>query len=229
MNVAGEYEKMKPLKEGLLVFCFLLFSACSTVRHEARPPSSYGVASWYGREFQGRPTSSGEIFDMYKKTCAHREYAFGTRMRVTNPANGKSVECVVNDRGPFVAGRDIDLSFAAAREIELIGSGTSRVFFEVTGRDVSYIRSVEVRADARSGPFTIQVGSFTDAQNAVRMKAALDLKYRDVSVQEADVRGTIYYRVRVGIFGSLTEASTYAKQLGQEGYTPFVIKANTGI
>jgi len=77
-------------------------------------------ASWYGREFHGKQTASGENFNMFALTCAHRDYPLGTKLRVSNPANGKEVECIVNDRGPLVTGRDIDLSYAAAKKIGLI-------------------------------------------------------------------------------------------------------------
>src|SRR5512135_1694305 len=130
----------------MLFFFLALVSACSTARQEVAPESAYIVASWYGPDFQGRPTSSGEIFDMYSKTCAHRVYPFGTRLKVTNIANKKTVECIVNDRGPFVDGRDLDLSYAAAKEIGVIGPGTGRVRVEVNGRDSSYIRKVRVQS-----------------------------------------------------------------------------------
>ncbi|MFZ6016669.1 MAG: septal ring lytic transglycosylase RlpA family protein [Nitrospirota bacterium] len=71
------------------------------------------MASWYVPDFHGRPTSSGELFNMYAFTCAHREHPFGTRLKVTSISNNKTVSCVINDRGPFVSGRDLDLSYAA--------------------------------------------------------------------------------------------------------------------
>jgi rare lipoprotein A len=91
----------------------------------------YGTASYYGNEFHGRSTASGEVYDKTKLTCAHRELPFGTRVRVTNLSNKKSVIVRVNDRGPFVKGRIIDLSFAAAREIVMIKEGIIRVKIEV--------------------------------------------------------------------------------------------------
>lgn len=209
------------------IFVFLLLlSACATAPRQVSPSSTYAVASWYGREFQGRPTSSGETFDMYKKTCAHKDYPFGTKIMVTNPMNGKTVECVVNDRGPFVEGRDLDLSYAAAREIDLIGPGTGRVFIEIEGRDISYIRNVQVRTRALTGPYAIQVGSFAEGVNAVRLKAALNLRYRNVYIQEIELEGTGYYRVRVGNFEGADEALEVAERLGQEGYQPLVMRAD---
>ena len=187
------------------------------------------VASWYGPEFHGRPTASGETFDMHAMTCAHKEYPFGTRLRVTNTVNGKSVECIVNDRGPFVKGRDIDLSLAAARKIDLIGSGTAPVVVEVNGRDASYIRTVKVQSNVKKGPFAIQVGSFSDSINAVRLKSALRLDYANVYIQETFVDGTTFYRVRIGNFDQLNAAMDTAGKLGQEGYPALVLKADIGI
>ncbi len=215
-----------------VVLPFLLIAglcACSTSRQEVAPESAYIVASWYGPDFHGRPTSSGEIFNMYSMTCAHKAYPFGTRLKVTNTANNKTTECVVNDRGPFVEGRDLDLSYAAAREIGVIGPGTGRVFVEVNGRDYSYVRKVRVQSSGRSGPFAIQVGSFSDSINAIRLKKALNLKYENVYIQEADVKGSTFYRVRVGNFDALSGALSTAEQLGQEGYPALVVKADLEI
>lgn len=91
----------------------------------------YGQASFYGQEFQGKPTANGERFDMYKLTAAHRTLPFGTKLRVTNLSNGQRVVVRINDRGPFVHGRVIDLSFAAARELAMLESGTTKVKMEV--------------------------------------------------------------------------------------------------
>jgi rare lipoprotein A len=204
-------------------FLFLLTS-CATTRKEAQPKAGYAVASWYGSEFNGKPTASGEIFNMYAHTCAHREYPFGTIVKVTNVANGKEVECTVNDRGPFVSGRDIDLSYGTAKEIGLLSTG--RVYLEVKGRDEAYVRKVQVEAQGRPGPFAIQIGSFTDSSNANRLKKALDLEYGDVSIQDAQVRGRQFYRVRVGKFDSLRKAISFAGKLGFEGYPTLVVEAD---
>lgn len=203
--------------------------ACSTARQEVTPESSYVVASWYGPDFHGRPTSSGEIFNMYSMTCAHRAYPFGTILKVTNTANKKTVECIVNDRGPFVEGRDLDLSYAAAKEIGVIGPGTGRVFVEVNGRDSSYIRKVRVQATGKTGPFAIQVGSFSESINAIRLKKALNFKYGNVYIQEAEIKGSTYYRVRVGNFDAMSGTLSMAEQLGQEGYPALVVKADQKI
>jgi rare lipoprotein A len=113
------------------ILCLLFLASCaSTGRVEYREESDYGIASWYGSELNGKRTASGERFDMYGMTCAHRSFAFGTRLRVTNPENNKSVIVTVNDRGPFVRGRDLDLSYGAAKKIGIIRQGVGRVKIE---------------------------------------------------------------------------------------------------
>ena len=89
------------------------------------------MTSFYGTKFHGKPTSSGEVFDMNKLTCAHKSLPFNTILKVTNEDNGKSVVVRVNDRGPFIEGRDLDLSYAAAREIGLIGVGVKQLKIEI--------------------------------------------------------------------------------------------------
>jgi rare lipoprotein A len=96
-----------------------------------RAPAQDGVASYYGANFAGRRTASGERFDPRKLTAAHRELPFGTRVRVTNLANGRSVTVRINDRGPFAGGRLVDLSWEAARELDMLRSGVARVRLEV--------------------------------------------------------------------------------------------------
>ena len=97
-----------------------------------------GMASWYGKELRGNPTASGEPFRPARRTCAHRSLPFGTVLKVTNPTTGQSVRVVVNDRGPFVGGRVLDLSKGAARRIGLIDQGVGEVQFKVVGCKGSY-------------------------------------------------------------------------------------------
>ncbi|MEK9952839.1 MAG: septal ring lytic transglycosylase RlpA family protein [Curvibacter sp.] len=109
----------------------LLAGCSSTPSSSAAGRSEAGQASYYGNEFQGRPTASGERFDQGKLTAAHRSLPFGTRVQVTNPQNGKSVVVRVNDRGPFVKGRIIDLSSAAFRSIASLNAGVVAVRIQV--------------------------------------------------------------------------------------------------
>lgn len=219
------YLKLVPL--GICAVAICLFPSCATTKYEPYkgfPQETYGVASWYGADFHGKPTSSGEIYDMYAKTCAHKEYSFGTRLRVTNISNNKSVECIVNDRGPFVSGRDLDLSYACAKEIGLTGPGTGKVKIEHMGRDMRYVKEVLYFSSDNKGPFTIQVGSFREMPNATRLKTALDYRYKQVYIAEADVKGEVYYRVRIGKFDTKNDANSIARMLADEGYTILITR-----
>jgi rare lipoprotein A len=180
------------------------------------------VASWYGPDFHGKPTSSGELFNMYALTCAHREYPFGTKLKVVNPQNNKDVECTVNDRGPFIPGRDLDLSYAAAKKIDLVGPGTGTVVIEPVGRDLRYVKYV--RYGASNGILTIQVGSFRDEDNAKRLKMALELKYKNVYIMEANIGSAKYYRVRIGKFNNKADAQKIGNALANEGYNVLITK-----
>ncbi|MBZ0156160.1 MAG: septal ring lytic transglycosylase RlpA family protein [Alphaproteobacteria bacterium] len=189
---------------------------------ELKGDSKTAIASWYGPDFHGKPTASGEIFNMYALTCAHREYPFGTKLRVVSAQADKEVECIVNDRGPFIPGRDLDLSYAAARQIELIGPGTQSVSIEPVGRDLRYVKYI--RYGVVEGPLTLQIGSFRDESNARRLKRALELRYQDVYVMEANVGGAKYYRVRVGRFTSKADAAGMGRTLAEEGYNVLITK-----
>lgn len=207
-------------------FLFLIFAlsfvvSCSATLYETYREPHTAVASWYGPEFQGKLTASGERFDMHRFTCAHRELPFGTVLKLTNISNNKTVRCIVNDRGPFVSGRDIDLSYAAAREIGLIGPGTGNVRVTYLGRDSSYIK--EVRYISSDGPYTIQIGSFREFDNAFHLRSGLDLKYKGVYVIEAFINNATYYRVRIGKFQSREESLSLAKTLAEEGYSPVIM------
>ena len=203
----------------LLIVVFLLAS-CASSRYETYTEPRTAVASWYGADFHGRPTASGEKFDMYGLTCAHKELPFGTVLQVTNTKNDRTVRCVVNDRGPFVSGRDLDLSYAAAKEIGLVGKGTAIVKILSLGRESGYVR--EVKYVPSGGPYTIQVGAFIEMENALRLKEALELKYKDVYIIEGTVNEGIFYKVRIGKFQSRNEASSVGKVLAYEGYSPLI-------
>lgn len=218
----GRYRPKFICRISLLLFPVLLVLSCTPKPPDTALRATHGVTSWYGKDFHGRPTSSGEIFDMHARTCAHREYPFGTRLKVTSLDSGKTVLCTVNDRGPFVSGRDLDLSYAAAREIDLIGPGTGRVRIEPMGRDEKYLR--DVRFDSSKGPYTIQIGSFRDHDNALRLKAGLDLKYGSVYIMNAVIKDDVFYRVRIGNFSERNKAASLAKKLAFEGYDAVVTR-----
>lgn len=177
--------------------------------------SEQGNASWYGAPFNGRRASNGEIYDMYKFTAAHRTLPFDTMVRVTNLSNGKSTTVRITDRGPFVENRIIDLSLAAAREIDLIGPGVAPVRVEVLGGNV----------DPTTGFFTVQVGAFKDRGNAERLRDRLNASYPPVFIQQYDAPEGTFYRVRVGKISGEDAAQQFSEQLRtREGLTPFVTR-----
>lgn len=176
--------------------------------------SEEGNASWYGNPFNGRRSSNGEIYDMYKLTAAHRTLPFDTMVRVTNLNNGKSTTVRITDRGPFVDNRIIDLSLAAAREIESVGPGIVPVRLEVLG-DV----------DVTAGFFTIQVGAFHDRANADRLRDRLSVSYSPIFIQQYDSPDGTFYRVRVGKISGENGARDLSEQLrAKEGFDPFVVR-----
>lgn len=166
----------------------------------------YGIASWYGGEFHGRPTSSGEIYDMYQLTCAHNTLPLGTTVMVTNLENGKSVELKVNDRGPFVKERIIDLSYAAAQILGIYEKGTALVKVEVIGPIIEQIQR-----------FTIQVGSFIDEIKAQRLADQLKKDFENVYITTLETLTQKYHRVRIGQFESREEALSLAEKISQMG------------
>jgi peptidoglycan lytic transglycosylase len=184
-------------------------------------PSGYveeGNASWYGEPFHGRRASNGEIYDMNKLTAAHRTLPFETMVRVTNLSNGKSTVVRITDRGPFVGNRIIDVSLAAAREIELVGPGVGPVRLEVLGN-----------VDPTAGFFTVQVGAFRERVNAERLRDRLNASYSPIFIQQYDSPDGVYYRVRVGKISGEDAARQFGEQLREhESFTPFVIRLDEG-
>jgi rare lipoprotein A len=180
-----------------------------------------GVASWYGRDFHGKKTSNGEPYNMYAMTAAHKTLPLGTYARVHNLENNRSVVVRINDRGPFVRGRVIDLSFAAARDIGIVDSGTARVEVIALGRAESAAGSSAayyIADDYNSGNFTFQIGAFLHRENAERQKRELARKYKNAHITVYDRGDKIFYRVRVGRFTTLEEAVQQEEILIQDGF-----------
>jgi rare lipoprotein A len=181
--------------------------------------SEEGNASWYGAPFHGRRASNGEIYDMYKLTAAHRTLPFDTLVRVTNLNNGKFTTVRITDRGPFIENRIIDLSFAAAREIDSVGAGVVPVRVEILSGGM----------DPGSGFFTVQVGAFREQANAQRLRDRLNNIYSPIFIQQYDSPEGLYYRVRVGKVSGEDAARQFGEQLrSREGFTPFVVRLDDG-
>jgi rare lipoprotein A len=192
----------------------LAAAACARLPRARPEGAEVGVASWYGEEFHGRPTSSREVFDMNDMTAAHRTLPFGTYVMVTNLDNGRSVVVRINDRGPFVRGRIIDLSYAAARVLGLIGPGTARVRLET-------MRAVREPA-AKPAEIWLQVGAFSIQENAYALKRRLDKTYPGVTVTTLKTGSGTYYRVRLRT--EAAAADDLAGRLAAEGIPVIIIR-----
>lgn len=172
-----------------------------------------GIASWYGHPYHGRRAANGEVYDMEKLTAAHRTLLFGTRVLVENQTNGKSVEVRITDRGPFIDGRIIDLSRAAARQIGMIGPGTAKVRIVVLGY-----------GPAKGAPgFAVQVGAFSDNRRAEQLREQLEQRYTPVRVVRRD-GGAPVWRVLAGDKATLEEAEALAAEFRRSTPDAFVVR-----
>ena len=173
-----------------------------------------GVASWYGSEFHGNPTASGEFYNMHDLTAAHKTLPLGAFAMVTNLENHRSVEVRINDRGPFLKGRIIDLSYAAARAIDMVEKGTARV--EVVALGVGEIPL------ERAPVYAVQVGSFNERENAERLLREVRREFREAYMTVWETPQGSYYRVRVGRFKSQGEAHEVAQRLASSGHSVLI-------
>jgi rare lipoprotein A len=171
-----------------------------------------GTAAWYGKEYQGKKTASGEIFDMNLFTAAHRTLPLGTVLRVTNLENEKNVTVTINDRGPFTRNRVLDLSYAAARELGFVAQGTARVQIDI------------LKAGREPAPYTVYAATFTEEENARLLKFRLSKKFEVVTIVLFETNVARFYRVRVGSYASEERAEQVAAKLAREGLEPVVLR-----
>ena len=225
--------KISRSKAAALLAALSLLSASACRKHHKRiahipsspspastPPavplgySEEGLASWYGIPYHGRHAADGEIYDMETLVAAHRVLPFNTWLLVTNLTNNKSVRVRVIDRGPFISGRIIDLSKAAARQIGLLGPGVARVRLEVIGAP----------ANVPSNDFYgVQVGAFTVRENAEHARLLYAQRFTDARI--ALKQGSVdMWRVIVGRESSIESAQELAKVLSVENKTVFVVR-----
>jgi len=195
-----------------------------------------GVASWYGSKFQGHRTSSGEPYDMYQFTAAHKSLPLPTFARVTNLDNNKSVIVRVNDRGPFHPDREIDLSWAAAKALDIDQNGTGRVRVEVVTRTQRNVASattaqktprsgIHAAADSPPPPgeMYLQVGAYAQAERAqLLQKELLQKMTYPVAIRSMEREGQRLYRLWVGPFNSESSLNRAAEDLLNMGYNDTV-------
>jgi len=192
----------------------LLLTACASVKMRPSPYSEEGMASWYGPGFHGKPTSNQEIYDMHDLTAAHRTLPFGTHLIVTNLKNGRAVRIRINDRGPFLKNRIIDLSYAAAVQLDMLGPGVVPVRIEVIP---------ELSPDPSRREFCVQLGSFALRRNAVSLRNNLKGRFPQVSISPFKTPRQTYYRVRIKA-DNRTQAEELARRLQAEGYSVLVLE-----
>lgn len=193
-----------------------------------------GIASWYGRKFHGRRTSSGELYDMYAMTAAHKRLPIPSKVEVTNLANGRHVVVRINDRGPFVGNRIIDLSYVAAKRLGMLSKGTAPVEIRTisdkpvaaadtqlasTAPKAAAVSTLDAAGAQSDAVFYVQAGAFTDRTNAYRLQRQLKAaKFATpVQIEPANEGGNKYYRVRLGPLHSRDAADLLARQLVDYG------------
>jgi rare lipoprotein A len=205
-----------------LPLAIFVFSSCARKHHvaasAASPPQirsgETGLASWYGHPYHGRAASNGEIYDMEKLTAAHRTLPFGTLVHVTNLANNKSVDVRIIDRGPFIEGRVIDLSHAAAQAIDLIGPGIAQVRLDILSAPQN------LSAD---NLYAVQAGAFRDRDRAEHLRATMEREYGSARLVLRPGSPSLW-RVLVGRESSEEAAGVLAQRLRVEVGPAFVVR-----
>lgn len=233
--------------------CVLLFTGCSRPETRSKPPAhsrpykvngkwykpiassrgftQSGLASWYGKDFHGKKTSNGETYNMYAMTAAHKTLPLGTYVRVYNKQNNREIDVRINDRGPFIRGRIIDLSYTGAKKLGVITAGTAPVKIVALGtpspakKKKANEPQAYVPVNYYAGVFTFQVGAFKDRQNAERLRDKLGTSYENAHIAVYDNGEEVFYRVRVGKYDSLEKIEKDERVLIQDGYPDAIIVA----
>lgn len=230
---------------GGAVILALLAAGCSGARRPRESPRviERGVASWYGPKFDGHPTANGERYDMHAMTAAHPTLPFGTLVEVRNLDNGRTCQVRINDRGPFVRGRIVDLSYAAARALDMVGPGTAHVELAVVSPGAPFpVRPDEPtvvlasaseptaapeEAPAADPPapadaaFTVQVGAFSEVDRAETLRDLLARHFPDAAVRSDGS----WHRVQVGRFPDRAQAEAFRGKLLHLGWAALVVAA----
>jgi rare lipoprotein A len=178
-----------------------------------------GVASWYGKDFHGKRTSNGEIYDMNAMTAAHKTLPLGVFLKVHNRENGRETIVRVNDRGPFVKGRILDLSYAAAKTLGVDTVGTALVRIEALGyKQAGGKEQYKGPATYDAGDYSVQIGAFKEQANADRLSAEMRKLHGFSDVRVTTVNNDVFYRVYAGKYSSLSAAEEAEKRFSERGY-----------
>ncbi len=228
------------MRPGWALVCCLLFSTCirkDVNRHgeirlrgerpihlDNKSPGAFlqkGIASWYGHPYHGRRTANGETYDMWRLTAAHKTLPFGTQVRVVHQGTGAAVVVRINDRGPFIKGRIIDLSRAAAKRLNLIETGTAPVrLFLVEPSGSQNLAQNETHTSLKEkGYWTIQIGSFSDYQRARIFSRQFEKYSAEIFIQPNQG----LFRVRLGQFQSKHHCRALAKSLSEDGMETWIL------
>ncbi len=178
------------------------------------------TASYYAEDFHGKRTSNGERFNMNDYTCAHKSLPFNTILKVTNLANGKTCEVRVNDRGPFIASREIDLSKAAAIKLGMIGSGTTKVKLEIVKKGANTKLSQQTAASA-SKIMAKLGGSSASSNNSANSKSTVN-----AAKKPANLTPGTYWDIQLGAFSSKENAKEFARKVSKAGFTNIVLQTS---
>lgn len=199
------------------------------VTAKTRDYSETGLASWYGTKFHGNLTSSGEPYDMYKMTAAHKSLPLPSYVSVTNLENNKQIIVKVNDRGPFIDGRIIDLSYAAAHKLGIVRNGTAEVEVKVLAapqNDSTESGTNGYANLAEAGPqqFFVQLGAFSEIDNAEQFRKQLSLQSIEPNLVKTVYRedGDLH-KVQVGPFDNVEDLQAMESRLSELGYTQLYI------
>ena len=216
----------RPIHAGFVLLALFVCGAAGCARRPARvlTPAAptrvgaieTGVASWYGVPYHGRRAASGEIYDMEKLTAAHRSLPFETWVEVTNLSNGRSVGVRINDRGPFLHGRIIDLSQAAARDIGMLGPGTARVQLRVIAPPAGAQLASSPQAAPPLAWYAVQAGAFADRNRAESLCAAMVESFAEARVIQGDDTPPLWH-VLVGREMTIEQANELAVRVRQQG------------
>jgi rare lipoprotein A len=222
-----------------ILVLFLILSVAGTIFGQVQT----GKASFYADKFEGVQTASGEKYKRKKFTAAHKSLPFGTKVRITNLANDKSVEVVINDRGPYVEGRIVDLSKAAAEKLGFLNQGIAEVKLEVidpgdgkasepekriehVAVDEKEFYDFEIQRYLPNG-FGVQIGNYQELVNLMRLAENLKNSYKkEVTVQVKVINGVKYYGLILGKFSSRAKAEQFKEELIQKYPDAFIVEFN---